>query len=182
MYLSLFVSLHWLDFFYLFIFNLLLLFAFHKQQHLCSYDPPHFIVPQVFGITSLCSLMNACTAAECVRGRVVHMRVWCWPAREQCVMTPAERRCVKRCNVCERRRCQHHGPLSWPGFLTQRFLSQLIGPDTNFLAELQCGRSKLIATTPLHPPPGSSFNYPTARQSHLNSRRPPVDVFFQHHF
>ena len=118
----------------------------------------------------------------CVRPGVVHMRVkgrWPW---EQCVMTPAERWCVKRCNVCARRRCQHHGPLSWPGFLTQRFLSELIGPDTNFLAELQCGRSNLIAATPLHPPPGSSFDYPTARQSHLNSRRPPVDVFFQHHF
>lgn len=88
----------------------------------------------------------------CVRPRCAHAcAVLAW---EQCVMTPAERWCVKRCNVCARRRCQHHGPLSWPGFLTQRFLSQLIGPDTNFLAELQCGRSNLIVA-PRPPPPAS---------------------------
>lgn len=95
--------------------------------------------------------MHAQQASECAPG-AVHMRVQSWP-REQCVMTPAERWCVKCCNVCVRRRCQHHGPLSWPGFLTQRFLSQLIGPDANFLAELQCGRSNLIVATPPYPAP-----------------------------
>lgn len=82
----------------------------------------------------------------CARRRAHACTALAW---EQCVMTPAERWCVKRCNVCVRRRCQHHGPLSWPGFLTQRYLSQLIGRDTNFLAEPQRGRSNLIAAAPL---------------------------------
>lgn len=170
-------------FIFLLLFKFTLLCEFYK--YLCLHNPPHFIVPQGFGIAALCLLMNACTAGECVRPRCAHA---CTPlVREQCVMAPAERWCVKRCNVFVRRRCQHHGPLSWPGFLTQRFLSQLIGPDTNFLAKLQCGRYNLIADphpaythTHKHAPPSNSVDYPTAR--HLNFRRPPVDIFFQHHF
>lgn len=64
-----------------------------------------------------------------------------------------------RCNVLVRRRCQHHGPLSWPGFLSQHFLSQLIGPDTNFLAEFQSGRCNLIAD-------------PRRRHRHTNTHLP----------
>lgn len=128
-------------YFFLLLFKLTLLFEFYKYIYLNN--PPHFIVAQGLGITALCLLMSACTAGECVHSRCAHA---CTPlVREQCVMVLAERWCVKRCNVFARRRCQHHGPLSWPGFLTQRFLSPLIGPDTNFLAKLQCGRYNLIA-------------------------------------
>lgn len=99
-----------------------------------------------------------CHIPVCIPIKCMHSRRVCAPPRcahacaslawEQCVMTPAAQWCVKRCNVCARRRCQqHHRPLSWPGLLTQRFLSQLIGPDTNFLAELQCGRANLITRT-----------------------------------
>lgn len=96
-------------------------------------------MPQVFGVTSLrvYTHVHPCRAHACA--------VLAW---EQRVMTPVGRWCANHCNVCARRRCQHHRPLSWPGFLTQRFLSQLIGPDTNFLAELQCGPSNLITSPP----------------------------------
>lgn len=140
-------------------------FYLHSQLGACTVC---CIVPQVFGSASLCLPVSECMHS----GRVCVCEFVCpccahactAPAREQCVMTPTERCCVKRCNVCVRRRCQHHRPLSWPGFLTQRFLSQLIGPDTNFLAELQCGRSNLITGLP-----GSTFDCPTSCQSHLRS-------------
>lgn len=126
--------------------------------------------------------MHAQRASVCAQPCRAHARARRWP-REWRVMPPAERHFVKRCNVCARRGCQHHRPLSWPGFLTQHFLCEPIGPDTNFLAELHCGRCNLIAATPLTPSSGPllSSSDRSSESSQLSDGRP-VDAFFRQPF
>lgn len=99
-----------------FVLNLLL-FALYWQKYLCLHNPLHFT-------TGVWRHISVC-AGERTHSRPVCLYVPVWWA--EWIQQSGGVWSVVTC-VCEKRRCQHHGPLSWPGVLTQRFLSALAGP------------------------------------------------------
>ncbi|MED6274413.1 hypothetical protein CHARACLAT_016134 [Characodon lateralis] len=77
--------------------------------------------------------LHVCFVGGCVVQAAVCPRMWCAGLGAVCYDSSRAVLCGRDASTT--------GAFSWPGFLTQRFLYQITGPDTNFLAEHQCGPS-----------------------------------------